>query len=118
MMMLRAVMVACSVAIVALCGCSKGDDLQPQGAGGPAGVQSAQQGAAPAPARDENSERPPWSLLGAKLEDAQVASFLSSCSAAPIREEFPDYGTFLSLYADGVELSADTSGTVMTVNCC
>jgi hypothetical protein len=115
MTMLRLAMVACSLAIVVLCGCSKDDGSQSRGAGGPAGVQSEQQGAVPARARDENSERPPWSLLGAKLDDAEVASFVSSCSAAPIREEFPDYGTFLKLYADGVELSADTSGTVMTV---
>jgi hypothetical protein len=59
--------------------------------------------------------RPPWQLIGLKIDEAEVQAYVSQLSSQPDREEAPGYGVFLSLHRDGVELSADTEGTITTV---
>jgi hypothetical protein len=59
--------------------------------------------------------RPPWQLIGMKLDDADVQDYIARSASEPDREIAPGYGVFVSLYRDGVELSADTAGTITTV---
>lgn len=61
------------------------------------------------------TSRPPWQLIGSKLDDDDVEQYLSRSSGDIERENTPGYGVFVSLYREGIELSADTSGTITTV---
>lgn len=54
-------------------------------------------------------------MIGLKLDDAPVNEYLSKSSDKIDRVNVPGYGVFVSLYRDGIDLSADSTGTVTTV---
>jgi hypothetical protein len=57
----------------------------------------------------------PWRLIGKTFDDAEVKAYISQSNSTPERNEYEDYGVFICLHRDGVELSANTSGVISNV---
>ena len=54
-------------------------------------------------------------MIGLKRDDSVAKAYLSRLASPPDEENAPGYGVFVSLNHNGIELSADRTGTITTV---
>jgi len=112
--MFRVSVFICSMTALALSACSDGDRTHSDERNPAHTISTSNRDSEPE-AFGENASLAPWQLIGSQLEDPAVKAYVSELPGSPEREEFPDYGVFLSFYKEGIELSADTTGKLMTV---
>jgi hypothetical protein len=104
--------IAGTVLAVILSGCS---DVRKPAAGGPLPEQSVDELPADGETSTNATSFRPWRLVGKTFDDAEVKAFISQSNSTPERSEYKDYGVFICLHRDGVELSANTSGVIGNV---
>mgnify|MGYP007059487022 CR=1 FL=1 len=54
--------------------------------------------------------QPPWKFVGRHVSDKEFQAYVAQFANPPQSEFMPGYGEFITLYADGIDFSADLVG--------